>query len=133
MGTYVHIHVLRKYQFIMWSVYTLLYADLSYALMRLNSRGTLEMHNTSKLVVSAHSVNCQPHVAHHMNKLIMSAPYMHHTNKFITSAHLTIQIIRGTPDMHHMNKLFMSASSLYELPLLRSTTIAILLNEKSSL
>ena len=100
-------------------------------LVRLNSRGTLDMHHMNKLVTSARSVNRQPHMAHHTNKLVTStlntrgASDMHHTNKLITNAPNK----RGAPDMHHTNKLVTSASSLYKLLLLRSTTVAILLNK----
>ena len=58
----------------MWSVPSLLDADLLCAL-RLNSRGTLDMHHMRKLVTSAHLVNRQPHVAHHTNKLVTSASF----------------------------------------------------------
>ena len=70
---------------------------MSCTLVQLNSRGTLAMHQLSKLITSTRTVNCKPHVVHHTNKLVTSA------------------------------------SSLYRLPLLRSTTVAILLNENSSL
>ena len=59
--------------YIMWSVPSLLHVALLCALVRLNTRGILDMHHTSKLIMSAHSVNRQSHVVHHTNKLIMSA------------------------------------------------------------
>ena len=77
----------------MWSVSSLLHADLLCALVRLNSRGTLDMYHMSKLITS--SGNRQPHMARHTNKLVTSAPFTINTC--------------GTPDMHpahHERKQF---------------------------
>ena len=50
--TRARIHFTRV-KVLMWSVSSLLHVDLSCALVRLNSCGTLEMHRMSKLVMSA--------------------------------------------------------------------------------
>ena len=93
----MHVHILCKKKFIMWSVSSLLHTDLSCTPVRLNSCGTRGMHHTRKLVTSTRSVNHQPHVAHHMN--ISSS-----------QVHVLPSNTCGTPDMHHTNKLVMSAS-----------------------
>ena len=72
----------------------LLHADLSCALLRLNTRGTLDMHHTCKLVTNARLVYPQTHVAHH--------------TKSSTRTHVSLSNTRGTPDMHHSNDLVTS-------------------------
>ena len=76
-----------------------------------------------------------PHEQTHHEHTFSSVTINHtwHTTRISSSrAHILPSNTRGTPDMHHTNKLVASTSSLYELPLLRSTTVPILLNEKSS-
>ena len=53
----------------------MLHADLSCALVRLNTRGTLDMHHTSKLIMSAYLINPETHVADHTNNLVTSAQF----------------------------------------------------------
>ena len=72
----------------------LLHADLSCALLQLNTRGTLDMHHTRKLVTNARLVYPQTHVAHH--------------TKSSTRTHVSLSNTRGTPDMHHSNDLVTS-------------------------
>ena len=84
--------------------------DLLCALVQLNNRDTLEMLDKSKLVTTAHQVNCQRHVADHTNKLVTNvrlpsntcgAPNMHHTKKLVMSAHYTIKYTWRTRHVPH--------------------------------
>ncbi len=47
----------------------------THAIKQLNSRGTLDMHHTSKLVTIVRSGNCQSHMVHDTNKLVTSARF----------------------------------------------------------
>ena len=46
--------------------------------------GTLDMHHTSKLVMSAHSVNRQPYMVHHTNKVSLGTGRMPQLLSLIT-------------------------------------------------
>ena len=50
-------HSCKSVKSIIWRVSSLLHADLLCTLMRLNTRGTLDVHHTSKFITGARLVN----------------------------------------------------------------------------
>ena len=74
------------------------------------------------------------HAPHEQTRHEHTFNHMWYTTQIsLSRVHILPSNTHDAPDMHHTSKLITSTSSLYELPLLRSTTVVILLNEKSSL